>query len=67
MDVMLSFNNKVYVLKLHEVDIWTHQATMDDTEMAIFITEILKNNPETKTTVYVNLGQEIKQTNYVQS
>ena len=54
MDVMLSFNNKVYTLKLHEVDIWTHQATMDDTEMTTFITEILKNNPNIREAIVKN-------------
>ena len=57
---MLNFNNKIYTLKLHEVDIWTHQAMMDNTEMVLFITEILKNNPETKNAVYISLGNEIK-------
>ena len=48
MDVILNFNNKSYVLKLHEMDIWTHSATISDNEMTIFITEILRDNPKIK-------------------
>ena len=51
MDVILNFNNKDYILKLHEINIWTHQATMDDTEMITFIDEILKNNPNIKDSI----------------
>ena len=55
MDVTLSFNSKNYILKLHEVDLWTHQATMNDNEMTQFIIEVLKNNLAIKEEVIKNV------------
>lgn len=51
MDVILNFNNKNYTLKLHELDIWTHSATITDAEMTNFIQEILSNNPNIKNVI----------------
>ena len=48
MDVILDFNNKNYTLQLHELNIWTHSATISDTEMVTFIQEIFINNPDIK-------------------
>ena len=48
---MLNFNNVVYTLKLHEIDIWTHQATMSEQEMIIFIAKILHNNADIVNTI----------------
>ena len=48
MDVILNFNNKNYTLKLHELDIWTHSATISNSEMVVFIQDIFTNNPDIK-------------------
>ena len=48
MDVTLNFNGKNYTLKLHEMDIWTHSATISSQEMTIFIQEVLANNQDMK-------------------
>ena len=46
MDVILNFNGVNYTLKLHELDIWTHSATVSELEMSAFISQVLKNNPK---------------------
>lgn len=51
MDVILNFNSKNYTLKLHELDIWTHSATISAAEMIIFIQDIFTNNPDIKSAV----------------
>ena len=51
MEVTLNFNGRNYTLKLHEMDIWTHSATISTPEMTIFIQEILANNIELKNTI----------------
>ncbi len=48
MEVTLNFNGKNYTLKLHEMDIWTHSATISTAEMTIFIQDVLTNNPDMK-------------------
>ena len=48
MEVTLNFNGKNYTLKLHEMDIWTHSATISTPEMTTFIQEILANNLDIK-------------------
>lgn len=45
MEVLLKFNEKIYTLNLTNVDIWTHQAGMSDSDMKTFIEEVIKNNP----------------------
>ena len=51
MEVTLSFNGKHHTLKLHELDIWTHSATISAPEMTIFIQDILSDNPDIKNTI----------------
>ena len=51
MEVTLNFNGKNYTLKLHEMDIWTHSATISTPEMTTFIQEILANNIELKNAI----------------
>ena len=51
MEVTLNFNGKNYTLKLHEMDIWTHSATISTPEMTTFIQEILANNIEIKNAI----------------
>ena len=51
MDVILNFNSKNYTLKLHELDIWTHSASVSSQEMVIFIKDIFDNNPDIKIAV----------------
>ena len=46
MDVILNFNGVNYILRLHELDIWTHSATVSELEMSAFISQVLKNNPK---------------------
>ena len=60
MDVILNFNDKNYTLQLHEMDIWTHSASISNQEMITFIQEIFNNNPEIKTQVIggVNYGKK---------
>ena len=48
MDVILNFNGKNYTLQLHELNIWTHSASISQNEMIIFIGEVLANNPDIK-------------------
>ena len=48
MEVTLDFNGKKYTLKLHELDIWTHTASVSTPEMTTFIQDILANNPDMK-------------------
>ena len=48
MEVTLDFNGKKYTLKLHELDIWTHTASVSTPEMTTFIQDILDNNPDGK-------------------
>ena len=55
MDVNLNFNNKNYTLKLHEMDIWTHSATISNQEMIEFIKDIFNNNSDVKTAVIGNI------------
>ena len=51
MDVILDFNGKNYTLKLHELNIWTHSATISQNEMIIFIGDVLANNPDIKSII----------------
>ena len=51
MEVTLNYNGKNYTLKLHELDIWTHSATISTPEMTTFIQEILANNIELKNAI----------------
>ena len=51
MDVILNFNGKNYTLQLHELDIWTHSATISQNEMIIFIGDVLANNPDIKSII----------------
>lgn len=51
MNINLKFNNKLYSLKLDNVDIWTHEASMEDETMQNFIIEILTNNDNIKKAV----------------
>ena len=51
MDVTLNFNGNNYTLKLHEMDIWTHSATISTNEMTTFIQEVLNNNPDIKSII----------------
>ena len=48
MDVILGFNGKNYTLQLHELNIWTHSATISQEEMVVFIKDIFANNIEIK-------------------
>lgn len=56
MEVILNFNNKSYILKLHELDIWTHSAAISTSEITIFIQEILANNPDLKNIIITGVG-----------
>ncbi len=51
MEVILNFNNKNYTLKLHEMDIWTHSASISEQEMVTFIKDIFDNNSNVKIAV----------------
>ena len=51
MEVILNFNNKNYTLKLHEMDIWTHSASISEQEMVAFIKDIFDNNSNVKIAV----------------
>ena len=46
MIVYLKFNGIIYKLDILGLDIWTHEASINDSDMKTFILEVLKNNPD---------------------
>ena len=60
MDVTLDFNGKKYTLQLHELDIWTHSATVSAQEITTFIQDIFINNPDIKNTITGGVQANVK-------